>query len=130
MAFTTELQSQGIVLNWGSTSIGVTRMSYSGSAAGEIDITSMSDSTYVTDPNFSNHKLMKKSVDFAVIDLGELSCDFFGPEGFGIDLLGTQRTLSVDGLNLSSPAFLTAISSEVVAGELVRGSCTFKLSNE
>jgi hypothetical protein len=128
MAFTSVLSSQGITLDWGSTKIGVTRMSYSGSAAGEIDITSM-NSTYVTDPNYSDHKLMKKDVDFSVIDLGELSCDFFGPCGFGIDLLGTQRTLSVSSLNLSSPAFLTAISHEVVVGELVRGSCSFKLSN-
>jgi hypothetical protein len=128
-AHTTELSSQGIVLHWGSADIGVTRLSYSGSSAGEIDITSMG-STSVTDPNFSNHKLMKKSVDYSVIDLGEISCDFFGPCGFDIDDLGTQRSLSVDGLNLTSPAFLTAMSTEVVAGELVRGSCTFKLSNE
>lgn len=130
MAFTTELSSQGITLTWGTTEIGVTRLSYSGSAAAEIDITSLDQSTYVTDPNFSNHKLMKKSVDYGVIDLGEVSCDFFGPAGFNIDLLGTQRSLSVSGLSLSSPAFLTAISHEVVVGELVRGSCTFKLSNE
>jgi len=129
MSFTTELSSQGIVVSWGSTRIGVTRMSYSGSAAGEIDITSMNSQT-VIDPNFSQHKLVKKSVDYAVIDLGELSCEYFGPTGFGTDLLGTQNTLSVDGLALSSQAFLTAISAEVVVGELVRGSCTFKLSNE
>ena len=129
MAFTTVLSSQGITLSWGTTNIGVTRMSYSGSAAGEIDITSLS-STFVTDPGFSNHKLIKKDVDYSVIDLGELSCDFFGPCGFGINLLGTQRTLSVSGLSLSSPAFLTAISHEVAVGELVRGSCTFKLSNQ
>jgi hypothetical protein len=88
------------------------------------------ESTSAVDPNFSTHKLMKKSVDYSVIDLGEISCDFFGPHGFDIEDLGTQRTLSVSGLSLSSPAFLTAMSSEVVAGELVRGSCTFKLSNE
>ena len=128
MAFTTELSSQGITINWGTTVIGVTRMSYSGSAAAEVDITSM-NSTYVTDPNFSDRKLMKKVVDFGVIDLGELSCDFFGPSGFGTDLIGTQRDLSVTNLNFSSPAFLTAISTEVVVGELVRGSCTFKLSD-
>jgi hypothetical protein len=104
-------------------------MSYSGSAAGEIDITSMNSQT-VIDPNFSQHKLVKKSVDYAVIDLGELSCEYLGPTGFGTDLLGTKNTLSVDGLALSSQAFLTAISAEVVVGELVRGSCTFKLSNE
>jgi len=129
MPFTTELSSQGITISWGTTVIGVTRMSYSGSAAGEIDITSLS-SISVTDPNFSNHKLVKKDVDYSVIDLGELSCDFFGPCGFGINLLGTQRLLSVSRLNLGSPAFLTAISHEVVVGELVRGSCTFKLSNQ
>ena len=128
MPFTTELSSQGITLSWGTTTIGVTRMSYSGSSAGEVDITSMS-STVVTDPNNTDHRLVKKDIDFSVIDLGELSCDFFGPAGFGIDVLGTKNSLSVSGLNLSSPAFLTAISHEVVVGELVRGSCTFKLSN-
>jgi hypothetical protein len=128
-SFTTELSSQGIIVTWGTTDIGVTRMSYSGSAAGEIDITSM-DSMSVTDPNFSTHKLIKKSVDYAVIDLGELSCEYFGPTGFGTDLLGTQATLSVNELGLNSQAFLTAISAEVVVGELVRGSCTFKLSIE
>ena len=129
MSFTAVLSSQGITAQWGTTVIGVTRMSYSGSAAGEIDITSMS-STYIADPNFSNHKLIKRDVDYSVIDLGELNCEFFGPGGFNIDLLGTQRTLTVAGIDLSSPAFLTAISSEVVAGELVRGTCTFKLSNQ
>jgi hypothetical protein len=103
-------------------------MSYSGSAAGEVDITSM-NSVYVADPNFSNHKLIKKDIDFSVIDLGELSCDFFGPGEFNTSLLGTQRNLTVTALGMSAPAFLTAMSSEVVVGELVRGSCTFKLSN-
>lgn len=128
MSFTTEVSSQGITVNWGTTSIGVTRMSYSGSAAAEVDITSM-NSNYVTDPNFSRHKMMKKVVDFGVIDLGELSCDFFGPGGFNSRLIGTQRTLSVSELGMSSPAFLTAMSSEVVVGEFVRGSCTFRLSD-
>ena len=129
MAFTTELSSQGITLKWGTTEIGVTRMSYSGSSSGEVDITSMS-STLVTDPANSDHKLIKKAVDFCIIDLGEVSCDFFGPAGFNIDLLGSKKELSVAGLSLSSQAFLTAISHEVVVGELVRGSCTFRLSNE
>lgn len=129
MPFTTELSSQGITVLWGTTTIGVTRMSYSGSAAGEIDITSMS-SLYLEDPNFSNRKLVKKDVDYSVIDLGELNCEYFGPGGFSTDLLGTQRTLAVEGLGLSSQAFLTEVSAEVVAGDLVRGSCTFKLSNQ
>lgn len=129
MPFTTELSSQGIVLNWGTTAIGVTRMSFSGSAAGEVDITSM-NSTVVTDDNNTDHRLIKKEIDYSIIDLGEVSCDFFGPVGFNVDLLGTKNTLSVNGLNLNSPAFLSAISSEVVVGELVRGSCTFKLSNQ
>lgn len=128
MAFTTELSSQGITLKWGTTEIGVTRMSYSGSSAGEVDITSM-NSTMITDSNNTDHKLLKKEIDYSIIDLGEVTCDFFGPPGFNIDLLGTRNNLSVSGLNLSAPAFLTGISSEVVVGELVRGTCTFKLSN-
>lgn len=127
--FTTELSSQGITLSWGDTEFGVTSMRWSGSAASEIDITSMGSET-VADEDYSTHVLVKKAIDFAVIDLGELSCEFFGPGGFTTDQIGSQKTLTVNGTNLSAPAFLTGMSQEIVAGELVKGSCTFKLSNE
>lgn len=128
MAFTTELSSQGITLFWGDTEIGVTSMRWSGSAAAEVDITSM-DSNVVEDEEYSSRKLVKKSVDYAVIDPGELSCEFFGPGGFTVDQIGSQKTLTVNGTDLSAQAFLTGMSQEIVAGELVKGSCTFRLTD-
>jgi len=126
--FTTEVSSHDITLSWGGRTFGVTAMQWSGSAVSEIDITSM-DSLVIEDLNYSGHKLVKKSVDYAVVDLGELTCDYFGPGGFTTDDLGTQSTLSVGGLGLSKPAFLTKIGWQASVGEYVKGNCTFRLSD-
>lgn len=131
MPFTAAVGCQDITLRWGTTDIGVTSMQYSRSAAGEIDITAMS-SEVVTDPNNTTHKLVKKSVDYGVIDMGELSCEFYGPGEFNESLVGTRRSLTVGGAvsaTFSSvQAYLTQVSTQIAAGDLVKGSCTFKLS--
>lgn len=128
MPFTTALSSHGITLSWGTTTIGVTSMQWSGSSAGEIDITSM-ESAVVEDEDWSTHKLVMKSVDYSVVDLGELTCEFFGPGGFTTYQIGTQKLLTVGGTNLSRPAFLTRIGYQISVGEYVKGSCTFRLSD-
>jgi hypothetical protein len=104
-------------------------MQHTASAAAEIDITSMQSSVF-TDQFLPRRRIVSKSVDYAISDPGELSCEFYGPGGFNYTLLGQQRSLSVPGLPGGGviPAFLTQISTQIVAGELVKGSCTFKLS--
>ena len=129
--FTAAVGCQGIKLKWGTTEIGVTNMQYSRSAAAEIDMTSMG-STVVTDMENTSRKVVKKSVDFGVIDMGELSCEFYGPGAFNENWIGMRRSLTVTGVEQSPSgvqAFLTQISTQIVAGDLVKGSCTFKLSD-
>lgn len=130
MSFTAVTGCQGITLKWGTTGIGVTRMQYSKSAAAEIDTTGM-NATIHQDANNTQRKFVRKSVDYAVVDLGELSCDFYGPGGFNENQVGGRNALSIDGLAAfsSQQAYLTQISTEVVAGDLIRGSCTFRLSD-
>lgn len=131
MAFTAAVGCQGLTLKWGTTDIGVTSLKYSGSAAAEIDITGV-DGTIITDTENTNRKLIKKTIDYAVIDMGEVSCDFFGPGEFDAKLLGSKRLLKLDGntsIVFSVQAFLTQISLDIAAGDLVKGSCTFKLSD-
>jgi hypothetical protein len=127
--FTAVIGAQGITLRWGTTGIGVTRMQYNKSAAAEIDTTGMNATVY-QDANNTSRKFVRKSVDYAVVDLGELSCDFYGRGGFDESQVGGRNAISIDGLTAfqSQQAYLTQISTEVVAGDLIRGSCTFRLS--
>lgn len=131
MSFTTIVSSQGITLQWGSHVIGVTRLSYSKSASEEIDISSFLSNHY-TDPGNSDRRVLIKDVDYAVQDKGEITCDFFGPGNFGWQDVGMMKNIYINGLagygNLGN-AYLTQCSTEVVAGDLVRGTCTFKLTN-
>ena len=141
--------ASGVTLSWGTTQIIATAISYNRQALGEIDLTSM-ESAVINDPNNTNRKLIKKSVEFGVIDHGELSVEFFGPGGFNDTHIGTKRTLSLSGSGTgfsvapggigiigsaveNGPngveAFLTACSVQASAGELVRGTCTFRLSD-
>jgi hypothetical protein len=130
MSFTAIQSCQGITLQWGSTRIGVTRLSYSRSSPSEIDVSSFQSNQF-TDPDNTNRRVLIKDVDYAICDKGEITCDFFGAGSFGIDQLGMMKPISIAGLNNgpSGQAYLTQISTEVVAGDLVRGTCTFKLTN-
>lgn len=139
MAFTAVSTCQGITLQWGDHIIGVTGMQYSRSAAGEIDITSMSSTIYPDSSNTSR-ALVRKSIDYSVVDMGELSCEFFGTGSLDETHIGCLKDLSVVGLASTDggdvrtltaiKAYLTQVSTQIVAGDLVKGSCTFKLSDE
>jgi hypothetical protein len=104
-------------------------MQYNRAAASEIDITGMGATVY-QDPQNTNRKFVRRNVDFTVVDMGELNCDFYGPGEFNESHVGLRRQLSIVGGVGNSPsceAFLTQISTEIVAGDLIKGSCTFKL---
>lgn len=106
-------------------------MQYSRSASGEIDMTHM-DSEMFTDPQNSTRKLLKKSTTFGIIDPGELTIEFFGPGGFNENAIGQKALLSVVGVDNSPScqAILTQISTQVAAGELLKGNCTFRLTGD
>jgi len=131
MPFSVIQSSHGVNLTWGTTVIHVTSMQYSRSAAAEVDTTGF-DNTVYQDPQNTNRKMLVKSVDYAIVDPGELSCEFYGPGGFDETLLGLKRSLSVQGGVANSPsgwAVLTQISTQMAVGDLIKGSCTFKLSD-
>lgn len=133
MPFTAFQSSHGVGLVWGTTQIGVISMQYSRSAAAEVDTTGFNN-TVLQDPQNTDRKRLVKSVDYAIVDLGELSCEFYGPGGFNETLVGIKRVLSLssDGGVSNSPsgqAVLTQISTQFAVGDLIKGSCTFKLSD-
>jgi hypothetical protein len=122
--------AQGITITWNGFTIIATSVSYNRQAQGEVDITSM-ESTVQTDKNNSNRRVVRKSVEFAVVDLGEVNIEFVGPGGFNDTFIGMKSELSITGA-ANFPvhqAFLTALSVQASAGELVRGNCTFRLSD-
>jgi hypothetical protein len=87
-------------------------------------------SNHHNDPQNTSRRVLIKDVDYAICDKGEITCDFFGPGGLGIDSLGMVKDISIAGLYGGlGLAYLTQISTEVVAGDLVKGTCTFKLTN-
>jgi hypothetical protein len=132
-AWPKETAAQGITITWNGFTIIATSVSYSRQAPGEVDITSM-ESTVLTDKSNSNRRVVKKSVEFAVVDLGEVNIEFVGPGGFNDSYIGMKSQLSITGsaaanFPMGQQAFLTALSVQASAGELVRGNCTFRLSD-
>lgn len=121
--------SQGINLSWGSTQIRVTSLSYSRSAQNEVDVTAITSPAYV-DPNNSSNKRAVKEVEYGLIDPGELQCEFVGPSTFNVSSIGCKNLITVMGLSNapSQQAYLTNMSIQAKAGELVTGSCTFRLT--
>lgn len=150
MAWPKAVAAQGIKITWGTTEIIATSVSYNRQAQGEIDITSM-ESSVLTDQENTNRRTVKKSIEFAVVDHGELNLEFVGPGGFNETHIGLKKKLVItgsgSGISISTgsgvqvtgnpaenfptgvQAFLTAISVQASAGELVRGNCTFRLSD-
>ena len=123
---------QGITLSWGDDfKFGVTSMSFAVAAAGEVDITSMYSSRVWTDPHNTKHKVVMKDIDFGVRDAGELSIEFFGPAP-DHTFVGFRNKITVTGAATtpikSFDAFLSQSATQIVAGELVKGTCTFKLT--
>ena len=105
-------------------------MNFVVAAGGEVDMTSMKSLVYV-DPSNTKHKIVLKDYDYAVKEPGELSIEFFGPAPdhtfVGLRNLITftgSATTPIKSLN----AFLTQSATQFVAGELVKGSCTFRLT--
>lgn len=133
MSFTSAVAVAGVALKWGTTQINPVSLQVSYGAEGEVDMTGMNAAAVVTDPLNSQHKLVAKSVDYSIIDIGELSCEYLGPGQFNTTLVGTKRPLTISiarqtGFSWSSQAFLTRNDHQMQAGDLVRGSCTFKFS--
>lgn len=122
--------AQGITVNWANQDIVVTSVSYSRSASAEIELTHMYSKIH-TDPNNSDNRRVVREFEVGVVDLGEVQFEFFGPSSFTEDLIGTKGELMIDGLTNApngTMAYLTNLSIQAKAGELVSGSCTFKLS--
>jgi hypothetical protein len=121
--------AQGVEISWGSTNITATSISYSMSAAGEVDVTSM-DSTIYTDPNNTSNKRIVKEVEYGMIDPGEVQVEFIGPSTFDQSFIGQKNSLRITNLGSSdsADAYLTNLSIQAKAGELVTGSCTFRLA--
>lgn len=122
---------QDITLTWGDAfTFGVTSMNFVTSAAAEVDMTSMLSVVYV-DPNNSKHKIVLKDYDYGAKEAGELSIEFFGPAP-DHTFVGLRNLVTVTG-SATTPiksfnAFLTQSATQIVAGELVKGTCTFKLT--
>lgn len=139
--------SHGTSLEWGTTKFFVTSLSVSAAAGNEIDITSMS-SEVVTDPENTSRRLVKQDFDscFAT-DGGEVSIEFFAPTGnwifssigmkktmnlrFPIDEIGTVVLASnnPNSLGIIKTAVMTQAQISASAGDYIRGSATFRLSN-
>lgn len=95
-----------------------------------------------SDPNDTERKIVRRQVDYGVRDLGEVSLDFVANtsvNGFS-RLIGTRKAFSftssssspgIGGYSLTSPyAYLTSFSIQAQVGDFVRGSLTFKLSDQ
>jgi hypothetical protein len=137
-------------IRWGTTEIIATNISYSRQAQAEVDMTSM-ESRVELDPENTGRRRVRKSIEFAVMDHGELTIEFVGPGGFNDTHVGLKKTLTVTGTGTgvtnaggggltvtgsaaqnfpnNVKAFLTAISVQAAAGDLVRGNCTFRISD-
>jgi hypothetical protein len=131
----------GAVCTWGDTRLNVQSVRASYSAPSEIDITGMK-AIVDSDPNDTNRKIVRRQVDYGVRDLGEVSLEFVANTSVSnfSNLIGTRRSFSfvsssgsldVAGYSLTSPfAYLTSFSIQAQVGDFIRGSATFKLSDQ
>lgn len=121
----------GLECTWGTYTLNVKSLSYSRSAAAEIDITGM-DSSLITDDNWSNRKLVIKSTEYSVIDPGEVQLEFT-TNAFGLTLSGwigkkNELKFKTDEFEVASKAILTQFSMQMQVGEFVTCNCTFKFT--
>jgi hypothetical protein len=126
------VESQGITVRWGGVNIVVTGIRYNRSAAGEVDVTGIRSFAWTDAANSDNRRVVKE-VEYSVIDPGEVECDFVGPSTFDESWVGNRRLLTISGLDNAPSgvqAYLTNLSIQARAGELVTGSCTFRLSSD
>lgn len=122
----------GLECTWGTFSFNVKSLSYSRSAAAEIDITGM-DSSAITDPNWTNRRLVVKSTEYSVIDPGEVQLEFV-TNAAGLTLSNfigrkDKLTFKTDEFEVTSQAILTQFSVQMQVGEFVTCNCTFKLTD-
>lgn len=138
--------SQGTTFKWGTTELNVTSLAISAGSEGDIDITSMS-SVVRQDSDNPDAKYIYRDTDsyFVGESLSEFQIEFFAStainSGDVFDLVGKKRDLKVElpkddsgtfapGFSLLQTAILTQMSLTANTGEFVRGSATFRLTND
>lgn len=127
----TPIAAAGITFKWGEWSITATSIQHSRQAPTEIDVTSIASPVF-TDKANNKRKIVHRAVDFAVADSGEVTVEYVGPGGFADEHIGSKNALSITGLAnapTGKKAFLTSNSVTAVAGELIKGTCTFRVSS-
>lgn len=142
----TFIPGQGTTFKWGTTELHVTSLAISAGTEGDIDITSMSSKVREDKDNPDAKYVYRDTDSFCVGEsLAEFQIEFFaGTQINGstvLDLVGKKRDLSVQlpkddsgtfapGFSLLQTALLTQMSLAVNTGEFVRGSATFRLTND
>lgn len=131
--------SAGVTLTWGSIQLDVTSISFSQSAAAEIDITSMGvvgglADTVIEDEEDDRHRLVVKSIDYAVLEPGQLSIEYFDQGQLNETHVGKKRKLVAVGSSEDSIpqrfAFLTERGGQYKVGEFVMATAVFKFSDQ
>lgn len=131
--------SAEVTLSWGSIQLDVTSVQYSQSAAAEVDITSMGvvgglADTVIEDEEDDRHRLVVKSIDYGVLDPGQISIEYFDLGQLREEHVGKKRRLVVVGSPEDSApqrfAFLTDRGSQYKVGEFVMATATFKFSDQ
>jgi hypothetical protein len=104
-----------------------------------MDITSMGivggpEDTVMEDEFDTGHRLVVKSIDYGVLDPGQLSIEYFDNGQLGEEHVGKKRKLVVTGSPEDSApnrfAFLTELGSQYKVGEFVVSTATFKFSDQ
>lgn len=127
------IPASGLTCSWGGTTMSVVSLQHDRSAAGEVDVTSF-NSEVLYDQQNTDHAMVVKAVDYAVLDPGSVDLTFQASTDILslLDYVGTKRTLSFSNedasFSVSFGAFLTQISFDAKVGDAITGSCTFKLT--
>ena len=123
--------TKGLECTWAGFTLGVKSLSYSRSASAEVDITCMA-STAETDASNSTRKLAVKSVEYGIIDPGEVQLEFqTNVTGLGLsNLIGRKSELifKTDEFTVQTQAILTQFSMQMQVGEVITCNCTFKFT--
>jgi len=123
--------TNGLECTWAGFRFAVRSLSYSRSASAEVDITCM-DSSAETDSNNSTRRLAVKSVEYGIVDPGEVQLEFLASAaGLTLsNLIGRKSELSfsTDEFEVASQAILTQFSSQMQVGEFITCNCTFKFT--
>jgi hypothetical protein len=89
-------------------------------------------STAETDASNSTRKLAVKSVEYGIIDPGEVQLEFqTNVTGLGLsNLIGRKSELifKTDEFTVQTQAILTQFSMQMQVGEVITCNCTFKFT--